>query len=102
MSSPWPTFILTLTYIIGVKYIGPRIMRDKEAFQLKKAILIYNFVQILVSAYLFREVRSELHDFEYLWNFSAFSVLLLLHSRNFEFFHFCILGILNFSTFAIY
>jgi len=56
MSSPFPTALLCLTFILGVKVLGPALMKDREPFQLKNTLVVYNFSQVLVSAFLFYEL----------------------------------------------
>ena len=53
MSSPLPTLVICLTYIMIVKIWGPNYMKNRPAFQLYNALILYNFVQVLVSAYSF-------------------------------------------------
>jgi hypothetical protein len=72
MSSPTPTIVIVLLYIYFVKvghqfaetlpqqpklqFLGPHLMKNRKPFQLKKAILVYNLLQVLLSTYIFYEV----------------------------------------------
>ncbi|KAG5675221.1 hypothetical protein PVAND_005145 [Polypedilum vanderplanki] len=58
MSSPIPTVIICLSYVYIVKVLGPRFMQDRKPFKLRKIIIVYNFLQVLFSLYLFLEVAS--------------------------------------------
>ncbi|CAG9802296.1 unnamed protein product [Chironomus riparius] len=53
MSSPLPTVIICLTYVYIVKYLGPSLMNNRKPFELRKLIVFYNFLQVLLSAWLF-------------------------------------------------
>lgn len=55
MSSPLPTLALCLGYVYLVKVLGPRFMENRKPFQLKNTLIVYNFVQVVFSAWLFYE-----------------------------------------------
>lgn len=50
MSGPLPTMIICACYVLTVKVIGPRLMRDREPFDMRIPMIIYNMVMVLVSA----------------------------------------------------
>ena len=52
MSSPFPTLFIVAFYIYFVKSLGPRWMKDRPAYELKTAIIIYNAIQVLFSVWL--------------------------------------------------
>lgn len=56
MSSPFPTLFICLSYVYGVKVLGPKLMENRKPFQLKNALIIYNLFQMVFSAWLFYEV----------------------------------------------
>ncbi|XP_065074750.1 very long chain fatty acid elongase AAEL008004 isoform X1 [Ochlerotatus camptorhynchus] len=56
MSSPFPTLALCLGYVYLVKVLGPRLMENRKPFQLKNTLILYNFVQVFFSAWLFYEI----------------------------------------------
>ncbi|KAL1384605.1 hypothetical protein pipiens_003333 [Culex pipiens pipiens] len=56
MSSPLPTLALCLGYVYLVKVVGPRLMENRKPFQLKNTLIVYNFVQVVFSAWLFYEI----------------------------------------------
>ena len=58
MSSPLPTLLICAGYIYFVKYLGPRLMRDRPPFELKNVIIVYNIIQIVFSTYLVYKVRN--------------------------------------------
>lgn len=75
MSSPLPTVAVSLSYICIAKVrsvtkwkvvkqipikrwskiLGPRLMRDRKAFNIEKIQLAYNTVHLLINVYLFKE-----------------------------------------------
>nr|WDS84444.1 elongation of very long chain fatty acids protein 3 [Apocyclops royi] len=52
-SSPWPTIIICLVYVYLVKVLGPKFMNNREPYNLKKVLMLYNAFQILLSTYIF-------------------------------------------------
>lgn len=63
MSSPFPTLFICLSYVYGVKVLGPKLMENRKPFQLKNVLIVYNLFQMVFSAWLFYEVRSLLRSF---------------------------------------
>lgn len=55
VSSPGPTLTIVATYIYFCVSAGPRYMKDKKPYDLKITMIIYNFIQILLSLYLVHE-----------------------------------------------
>jgi hypothetical protein len=58
MSGPIPTVVIVLSYIYFVKVLGPRIMDSRKPMELRGALIVYNFVQVFFSAWLFYEVMD--------------------------------------------
>ncbi|XP_014210495.1 elongation of very long chain fatty acids protein AAEL008004 [Copidosoma floridanum] len=56
MSSPFPTLFICLSYVYGVKVLGPRLMENRKPFQFKNVLIVYNSLQVLFSAWLFHEI----------------------------------------------
>jgi len=46
MNSPLPTLAICCLYFYCVKFLGPRIMKDRKAFDLRNTIIVYNFLQV--------------------------------------------------------
>ncbi|KOB68394.1 Elongation of very long chain fatty acids protein [Operophtera brumata] len=67
----WPSFttLVTIlcTYLYFVKKVGPAWMNDKKPYELKNTILVYNLIQIIISAYLFYEAFFNVWFKEYNW-----------------------------------
>lgn len=57
MTSPIPTILIVMGYLAFV-HKGLRWMKKREAYDLKRAIQVYNFGLILLNAYIFYEVRK--------------------------------------------
>lgn len=58
VDNPIPTIALVLAYLAYVLVIGPLYMRDRKPFQLKNTLIYYNAFQVLLSGYMFYEVRG--------------------------------------------
>jgi len=52
MSSPWPVFLLCLTYYLTVRVLGPIFMKNRPAYDIKKIMLVCNISQILLSLHI--------------------------------------------------
>ncbi|XP_043246311.1 elongation of very long chain fatty acids protein-like [Amphibalanus amphitrite] len=68
MSSPFPTLAICLTYVWTVAWFGPRWMKDRQPYNVQKLLIVYNFVQVLFSIYLFYRllVSGWLLEYSYL------------------------------------
>jgi elongation of very long chain fatty acids protein 7 len=55
MSSPFPTLVVCLTYVFCVKILGPKLMEDRKPFKLREVLILYNFLQVIFSSWLFYE-----------------------------------------------
>jgi len=55
MSSIWPTLYISAFYVYFVKVLGPGLMKEREAMSLRKAMIVYNAIQTLFSAWMFKE-----------------------------------------------
>lgn len=56
MSSPLPQTIIIAAYIYFVTSLGPRIMENRKAFDLKGILIVYNFGVVALSLYMCYEV----------------------------------------------
>jgi len=54
MSSPIPSALICLGYLVVV-YIGPSLMANRPAFQIRELLIVYNFAMVVLSGYLFYE-----------------------------------------------
>lgn len=55
MSSPFGGIFLSLTYIWIVTSLGPRLMRGREPYGMRIAMILYNFGMVAFSSYMFYE-----------------------------------------------
>lgn len=53
--SPVPGVTIIALYLYFVNVAGPRFMKDRKPFLMKNTLIVYNFLQVLVSVYLFVE-----------------------------------------------
>uniref|UniRef100_T1GUL5 Elongation of very long chain fatty acids protein n=1 Tax=Megaselia scalaris TaxID=36166 RepID=T1GUL5_MEGSC len=58
MGSPTPLICILIVYLLFCNYIGPYLMKDREPFELKKTLIVYNFLQVLCSAYIVYELSQ--------------------------------------------
>ncbi|XP_023718136.1 elongation of very long chain fatty acids protein AAEL008004 [Cryptotermes secundus] len=54
MGSPWPVLFIGISYLYFVKSLGPCLMKNRPAFNLDRTIRMYNLVQIILCAFLFK------------------------------------------------
>lgn len=55
ISSPVPGLSLLIGYLYFVLSWGPKNMEHRKPYQLKNTLVVYNFLQILLSTWLFKE-----------------------------------------------
>lgn len=60
MSSPGPLLTILATYWYFCISAGPRYMKDRKPYDLKRIIQLYNAVQVLLSVYLVWEVSNKI------------------------------------------
>ncbi|XP_023335864.1 elongation of very long chain fatty acids protein AAEL008004 [Eurytemora carolleeae] len=52
MTSIWPTLCLSASYYAIVRFLGPWYMKNREPFELKKVMLVYNLFQAIFNSWL--------------------------------------------------
>lgn len=57
MDSFWPTVLIVAIYIYIVTVWGPRFMKNRPAYNIDTFLVIYNAAQVILSAYIFIQVR---------------------------------------------
>ncbi|XP_046467904.1 very long chain fatty acid elongase 7-like [Neodiprion pinetum] len=67
LSGAGPITIILVAYIYICTSAGERYMKDKQPYDLRKILIVYNFIQILISIYIFKEglMAGWLYDFSY-------------------------------------
>ena len=56
ISSPLHTLVTCFIYIMIVKFWGPNYMKNRSALPIRNLVIIYNFLQVLSSAWNFIKV----------------------------------------------
>ena len=51
--SPIPTIVASIIYVWLVKSYGPRYMKNREPYDLKTVLVVYNALQVASSTFLF-------------------------------------------------
>lgn len=55
MSSPFPSIFLVLGYFYLVKNLGPKLMKNRQPFNITKISALYDVSQVLICAWLLKE-----------------------------------------------
>lgn len=53
VSSPRPTILICVIFIIVAKFLGPILMSQRPPFKIKPLIIAYNFTMVIVNMYIF-------------------------------------------------
>jgi hypothetical protein len=53
MSSAWPVLTIVGVYLLIIKVIGPNMMKNRSAFNMKFVMVVYNLIQVLWNVWLF-------------------------------------------------
>lgn len=56
MGSPVPTAVICAAYFVFV-LMGPSLMANRPAFNIRTILIVYNFAMVAISGYLFYEVN---------------------------------------------
>lgn len=56
---PWIAWSIVAAYVYFVKRLGPILMKNREAFDLKPLIVFYNIFMFLVNTYFFYQIMIE-------------------------------------------
>lgn len=67
IKSPLPGLSILILYLYFVNSWGPRFMANRKPFKLETVMIVYNFVQVLVSCYIFYEVLNAAWLTRYNW-----------------------------------
>lgn len=66
---PYTIAVLMYVYYAFVTKIGPALLKDRPAFQLRRTMLIYNIIMVIINAYFFYEAVSYSDYFKVFLNF---------------------------------
>ncbi|XP_014209424.1 elongation of very long chain fatty acids protein AAEL008004-like [Copidosoma floridanum] len=66
-SGPGPLLWIVSFYLYFCTSLGPKIMQDRKPFTLRYTLIVYNFVQVILSIYLVHEglMAGWLYDYSY-------------------------------------
>ncbi|XP_054158431.1 elongation of very long chain fatty acids protein 7-like [Oppia nitens] len=70
-NGPWTMLSIMASYLVFVRYIGPQLMKDRQAFSLHYLMLFYNILLVLINVYYFAEMLAcinygwDLMDFQF-------------------------------------
>ncbi|XP_046400891.1 elongation of very long chain fatty acids protein AAEL008004 isoform X1 [Ischnura elegans] len=67
ISSPVPGLCILGAYLYFVLSWGPRFMENRKPFKLNRLLVVYNFIQVYVSLWLFWEAMEGAWLFKYSW-----------------------------------
>lgn len=65
MDNPLKVVLILGIYLSFVLNIGPKVMENRKAFSLRSVLLIYNFLQVILSLYIFFSVSAYRFLFTY-------------------------------------
>ena len=57
-----PTLVLSALYLLAV-YVGPKLMKDREPYKLKWALVLYNFGLVVMNFHISSEVSPTAYLF---------------------------------------
>lgn len=58
MENPLPILTIVIIYLYFVRNLGPKLMQNRKPFKLQNTLIVYNFIQVLVSVYLVKEALT--------------------------------------------
>ncbi|KAF4532049.1 hypothetical protein B566_EDAN015575 [Ephemera danica] len=67
IASPWPGLGILAFYLIFCLRLGPWLMQNRKPFRLNRLLVVYNFVQVCASVWLFAEALDGAWLRHYSW-----------------------------------
>ncbi|XP_034031246.1 elongation of very long chain fatty acids protein 4a [Thalassophryne amazonica] len=55
MDNPLPTLAISTSYLLFL-WLGPKYMKNREPFQLRKTLIVYNFSMVFLNFFIFKEL----------------------------------------------
>lgn len=55
MDNPLPTLAISTSYLLFL-WLGPKYMKNREPFQLRRTLIVYNFSMVFLNFFIFKEV----------------------------------------------
>jgi hypothetical protein len=67
MWSPWPTLACCMLYYYVMRIWGPRFMKNREPYDIKNIMIVYNLCQTLLSFWIFQKAARFWMSGKYNW-----------------------------------
>nr|CAD7589858.1 unnamed protein product [Timema genevievae] len=80
--NPIYLLIILMTYLYFIQYLGPKLMKDRNPFDLSRLIMIFNVTQIVYNVWMFNEVVSILYLFCQKFYQVCLQVFFVLRKKN--------------------
>lgn len=61
MKSPLPIVMMSLSYVVFTKFIGPRMMEKRKAFDLRTTLIVYNIFHVAYNAWIFVDMSLKVN-----------------------------------------
>lgn len=84
MSSPLASLVICLAYVYVVQVALPRFMEKREPLELRLLMIVYNFVMVALSGYIFIEVGRIASYGIVLYCITSFAHLYLIYLAPFQ------------------
>jgi len=68
MSSVWPTTFICIAYVYIVKVAGPKFMENREPYEIRGIMIVYNLFQTIFSFWMFKESWEFFVTGKYSWH----------------------------------
>ena len=68
MSSIWPTSFICFAYVYVVKILGPKFMENRDPYDVKGILIVYNLFQTLFNFWMFKEGWRFFGTGKYSWH----------------------------------
>lgn len=68
MASIWPTTLICIIYVYVVKVAGPKFMENREPYEIRKLMIVYNAFQTVFSFWMFKESWAFFVTGDYSWH----------------------------------
>lgn len=65
MDNPLPTLAISTSYLLFL-WLGPKYMKNREPFQLRKTLVVYNFSMVFLNFFIFKEVLYDCLERKYM------------------------------------
>ena len=54
-NGPWSMLTILFAYLLFVKHLGPQLMKERQAFNLRQIMIVYNISLVVFNVYFFIE-----------------------------------------------